>query len=67
MAVSVGLIVKSLVRQEKVSLKVIDSRLTGFKFGIVDKSDRFAPFPLDFVDKNRTVGGKTVLFILNLI
>ena len=58
---------KSLVRQEKMSIKVINSRLIGFKFGIVDKSDRFAPFPHDFVDKNRNVGGKTVLFILNLI
>jgi hypothetical protein len=60
MAVSVGLVVKSLVRPEKVSLKVFSSRLIGFKFGIADKSDRFAPFPLDFVTKNRTVGGKAV-------
>jgi hypothetical protein len=60
MAVSVGLVVKSLFRPEKVSLKVISSRMIGFKFGIADKSDRFAPFPLDFVAKNRTVSGKAV-------
>jgi hypothetical protein len=59
-AVSVGLVVKSLVRQEKVPLKVINSRLIGFKFGIADKSDRFAPLPVDFVTKNRTIGGKAV-------
>ena len=39
MVVSVGLVIKSLVRDEKVSLKVINSRLVEFKFGIADKSE----------------------------
>ena len=42
------------------SLKVINGRLVDFKFGVADKSDKFAPFPIDFVAKNRTVSGKAV-------
>jgi hypothetical protein len=37
--------------------KSVNSRLIGFKFGIADKSKRFASFPLDFVAKHRAAGG----------
>jgi hypothetical protein len=60
MPVVIGVVVKSLVRTSNVSIKVINERITGFTFGVADKSDKFVPFPLDFVSKDKSVTGKAV-------
>ncbi len=61
MVVNVGVVVKSLVRNNKdFTIKVLNEKIANFKFGIADRNDKFGPFPLDFVSKNKSVTGKAV-------
>ena len=43
-----------------ISLKTLNCRIVNFEFGISDKCDKFGPFPLDFVTKDKAVSGKAV-------
>ena len=60
MAVIVAVVVKSYVRSGAISVKELNSRIAKFQFGISDKTDKFGPFPLDFVSKDKAVSGKAV-------
>jgi len=60
MAVITAVVVKSYVRSGAISLKVLNCRIANFHFGISDRCDKFGPFPLDFVSKDKSVTGKAV-------
>ena len=60
MAVIIAVVVKYYVRSGAISLKVLNYRISNFCFGISDKCDKFGPFPLDFVSKDRATSGKAV-------
>ena len=60
MSVIVAVVVKSYVRSSAISLKALNYRISNFQFGISDKCDKFLPFPLDFVSKDKAVSGKAV-------
>jgi len=60
MAVIVAVVVKYYVRSGAISVKELNSRIENFQFGIADRCDKFGPFPLDFVSKDKSVSGKAV-------
>jgi len=60
MSVIVAVVVKSYVRSGAISLKALNYRISNFQFGISDKCDKFVPFPLDCVSKDKAVSGKAV-------
>ena len=59
-AVIIGVVVKSYVRCGAISVKELNCRIVNFQFGISDRCDKFGPFPLDFVSKDKAVSGKAV-------
>ena len=60
MAVIVAVVIKSYVRKGAISVKILNSRIANFPFGCSDNSDKFVPFPLDFVAKDKALSGKAV-------
>jgi len=60
MSVITAVVVKSCVRSGAISLKALNCRIAKFCFGMSDKCDKFGPFPLDFVSKDKALSGKAV-------
>ena len=42
------------------AVKELNSRIENFQFGVADRCNKFGPFPLDFVSKDKSVSGKAV-------
>jgi hypothetical protein len=60
MSVNVSLVIRSFVRQNKITVKIVNERIQAFQFGPSDKCDKYGPLPLDFVSRNRLLSGKAV-------